>query len=491
MTGSSAYPNSLDNFALASPSNLSNPDATGRTHAERHDDGEAALEAIETELGTNPSGPFDTVAQRLDALSPGDIESLTLNSSGTAVVPFTVAGTASQVANLTEWENSGGTALAYMGPTGGLQIDGLKVDTNTDAPGFGTTGHSDNQVARVDLWWDEEHRRLHTRTLLVTENGDTPEVALRRSDGTYPDGAPAAIGDGITLGLVHWTGRAATADSFQSRSGQISVKTVGAVTTTNAGGDMYLALTQSGTTTSRDILILRETGTVEVAQANGKTTLNLSASGSNVGITFVGDVNLYRGGANVLQTDDALTVGGVVSVTAGTASAPAIVAAGDTNTGYWFPAADTVAFSTGGNEVMRSTGGETSFGTTSGGYKVRVHGTLGVTNGANIIFDGGNAPVVSGQNSTSTVLTLNGRGHVAITTGGTPTGGTTRVYVDGTGGNVGIGVSAFGTSAANVIGIKDGTAPSTSPAGMGQLYVESGALKFRGSSGTVSTIAPA
>ncbi|MEY2493521.1 MAG: trimeric autotransporter adhesin [Verrucomicrobiota bacterium] len=58
--------------------------------------------------------------------------------------------------------------------------------------------------------------------------------------------------------------------------------------------------------------------------------------------------------------------------------------------------------------------------------------------------------------------------------------------------NFGVGgVSAWGTSAANVIGIANGTAPSTSPAGMGQLYVESGALKFRGSSGTVTTIANA
>jgi hypothetical protein len=58
-------------------------------------------------------------------------------------------------------------------------------------------------------------------------------------------------------------------------------------------------------------------------------------------------------------------------------------------------------------------------------------------------------------------------------------------------GNVGVGTSSFGTSAAKVIGIANGTAPSSSPAGMGQLYVESGALKYRGSSGTVTTIANA
>jgi hypothetical protein len=59
------------------------------------------------------------------------------------------------------------------------------------------------------------------------------------------------------------------------------------------------------------------------------------------------------------------------------------------------------------------------------------------------------------------------------------------------GGNVGVGVSTFGTSAAKVIGLANATAPTTSPAGMGQLYVEAGALKYRGSSGTVTTIANA
>ena len=70
------------------------------------------------------------------------------------------------------------------------------------------------------------------------------------------------------------------------------------------------------------------------------------------------------------------------------------------------------------------------------------------------------------------------------------TGGTVRATVD-TSGNVGIGVTTFGTSAAKVLGLANATAPNTSPAGMGQLYVEAGALKYRGSSGTVTTIANA
>ena len=64
-------------------------------------------------------------------------------------------------------------------------------------------------------------------------------------------------------------------------------------------------------------------------------------------------------------------------------------------------------------------------------------------------------------------------------------------FVIANGGNVGVGVSTFGTSAAKVLGLANATAPTTSPAGIGQLYVEAGALKYRGSSGTVTTIAAA
>lgn len=59
------------------------------------------------------------------------------------------------------------------------------------------------------------------------------------------------------------------------------------------------------------------------------------------------------------------------------------------------------------------------------------------------------------------------------------------------GANFGFGMTSFGTSAVNVLCIANATAPSSSPAGGGQLYVESGALKYRGSSGTVTTIAAA
>ena len=60
------------------------------------------------------------------------------------------------------------------------------------------------------------------------------------------------------------------------------------------------------------------------------------------------------------------------------------------------------------------------------------------------------------------------------------------------GSNYGLGTTDQFGSGAGVIGIANRTtAPTTNPTGGGVLYVESGALKYRGSSGTVTTIANA
>jgi hypothetical protein len=59
-------------------------------------------------------------------------------------------------------------------------------------------------------------------------------------------------------------------------------------------------------------------------------------------------------------------------------------------------------------------------------------------------------------------------------------------------GNVGIGTTSGFGGGAGVIGIANAaTVPTSNPSGGGVLYVENGALKYRGSSGTVTTIANA
>jgi hypothetical protein len=65
----------------------------------------------------------------------------------------------------------------------------------------------------------------------------------------------------------------------------------------------------------------------------------------------------------------------------------------------------------------------------------------------------------------------------------------TNMVLDASG-NLLVGLTTAGTTAAKTIQIANGTAPTANVTG-GQLYVESGALKYRGSSGTITTLAVA
>lgn len=62
------------------------------------------------------------------------------------------------------------------------------------------------------------------------------------------------------------------------------------------------------------------------------------------------------------------------------------------------------------------------------------------------------------------------------------------LYGDTSTGNIGVGTQDYGSGTGGVIGIVDATAPSVTPVGGGVIYVEAGALKYKGSSGTITTL---
>lgn len=67
MAGTTSFPASPDNFATTSPTNLGDDDSTGRAHDQRHDDVEAAMEAVEA-YGISNIPHIGTDAPTNDAL---------------------------------------------------------------------------------------------------------------------------------------------------------------------------------------------------------------------------------------------------------------------------------------------------------------------------------------------------------------------------------------------------------------------------------------
>jgi hypothetical protein len=169
-----------------------------------------------------------------------------------------------------------------------------------------------------------------------------------------------------------------------------------------------------------------------------------------------------------------VAITGVTTVQAGSASLPAITTTGDTNTGIFFPAADTIAFSEGGVEAARfDSSGNLGLGTTSpvGKLHVESSGTLQglfrCTAGASYT----SVRLYNDVNSSARALEIDYFGSTAgggeraeiTTTGSFPlcflTNNTERVRVD-TSGNLLVGNTAT-TSGARLVVKGSGTTGAT------------------------------
>jgi hypothetical protein len=138
------------------------------------------------------------------------------------------------------------------------------------------------------------------------------------------------------------------------------------------------------------------------------------------------------------------TIAGAASFADGSASAPAITNTGDTNTGIFFPAADTIAFSEGGTESARfDSSGNLGIGTASPAAKLHISSSSSV--GARVETTGAGAGFVEVKNNAgSSYLGQDGTGGYLLTAYSAPflfyTNNTERMRLDASG-NLGLGVT--------------------------------------------------
>jgi hypothetical protein len=194
---------------------------------------------------------------------------------------------------------------------------------------------------------------------------------------------------------------------------------------------------------------------VDAIEPQSGTSLTLGASGDTITIPS---------GATLSSTDPLV-------FPAGTVSLPAITTTGDTNTGIFFPAADTIAFTEGGTEAMRiDSSGNVGVGQDTPSTKFEIKTLQSSDNGLTITADGtsyGYSPniffrtkltsggVIGVSGRIQALLTENGGGALVFYTVNSSTNAE-RMRIDTTG-NVLVGKTSTSGSVAGINLVSNGT----------------------------------
>ena len=226
----------------------------------------------------------------------------------------------------------------------------------------------------------------------ISVSGATGAVTITNS---APDQTVSLTGAGTTS--ISGTYPNFTITSNDQYTGTVtSVSGTGTVNGLSLSGTVTSSgsLTLGGTLTGTASLNINGTVGATTPNSGAFTTLSASSTVSGTGFsTYLASPPAIGGTAAAAGSFTTLSATGVTTVQAGTVSAPAITTSGDTNTGIFFPAADTVAIGTGGTEALRVNSSQNvGIGTSSPTAKIDV----APSSGAASIYN----RAVAGQNAT-------------------------------------------------------------------------------------------
>jgi len=177
-------------------------------------------------------------------------------------------------------------------------------------------------------------------------------------------------------------------------------------------------------------------------------------------------VAAYVSGAGFLALSGG-TMTGTTNFVAGSAAAPGIAASGDTNTGIFFPAADTIAFAEGGAEAMRiDSSGNVGVGVTAPASKLSVGGNPPASGAIAGVGTSGGTSLALSDNVNSSLYVRHPAGlpaTIGTDSGGQlafATNGSIERFRIGSSGQFGIGGANYGTSGQVLTSAGSGAAPS-------------------------------
>jgi hypothetical protein len=268
----------------------------------------------------------------------------TLDASG-KVPSSQLTGVVTSVTGTAPVASSGGATPAISMAAATAVVDGYL--TSTDWTTFNSKQAAGTYVNSVSA------------TAPITSSGGvTPTIAIPAATASvngYLTSADWTTFNNKGLGSV--TSVAATVPSFLSITGT-PITSSGTLAISYSGTALPIANGGTGLTalgTGVQTAIGVNVGTAGAFVVNGGA-LGTPSSGTVTNLTGTASININGTvGATTANTGafTTLSTSGVATFSAGAVGTPAITTTGDTNTGIFFPAADTIAFAEGGAEAMR------------------------------------------------------------------------------------------------------------------------------------------
>jgi hypothetical protein len=179
---------------------------------------------------------------------------------------------------------------------------------------------------------------------------ETNAAASASSASTSATTATTQAGIATTKAGEAATSATNAATSATTATTQAGIATTQATNASNSASAAATSATNASNSASSASTSATNAANSATAAAASAASINLSSiaiTGGSINGTTIGATTPSTGKFTTLEAT------GVTTVQAGTVSAPAITTTGDTNTGIFFPAADTIAFTEGGVEAMR------------------------------------------------------------------------------------------------------------------------------------------